>query len=106
KRDQLWLAVEHRAAPAIEPLALHLVGDDDPGHLHLELLDADDQRAEHHPGAHVLRALAERPWTRTERRAHIGVRNAPLGLLLTQLSQDGRVERRDGLWRLVPHSAP
>jgi hypothetical protein len=106
KRDQLWLAVEHRAASAIEPLALHLVGDDDPGDLHLELLEADEERAERDLGADVLHALAERPWTRTDLRAHLGVRNERLGLLLTQLSEDGRVERRDGLWRLVPHSAP
>jgi len=106
KRDQLWLAVEHRAARAIDPVALHLVGEDDPGDLHLELVDAEDARAERDLPAAVLRALAEQPRTRTDLRAHLAVRNERLGDALAQLRDDGRVERRDGLWRLVPHSAP
>lgn len=105
KRDQLWLGVEHRAAPALDPMALHLVGDDDAADLHLELLDADDERAERDLSADVLRALAEQPRTRTDLRAHLGVRNERLGLALTQLRDDHRVERRDGLWSIVPHSA-
>ncbi|MBX3276274.1 MAG: hypothetical protein KF729_38835 [Sandaracinaceae bacterium] len=104
--DQLWLAVERRAASAIDPIALHLVGDDDDGDLHLELLEADHERTERDLGADVLCALAERPRTRTELRAHLGVRNERLGFVLTQLADDRRIERRDGLWSLVPDSAP
>lgn len=106
KRDQLWLSVEHRAASAIDPIALHLVGDDDDGDLHLELLEADHERTERDLGADVLGALAERARTRTELRAHLGVRNERLGFVLTQLADDRRIERSDGLWSLVPHSAP
>jgi hypothetical protein len=106
KRHQLWLAVEHRAARAIDPVALHLVGEDDPGDLHLELVDAEDARAERDLPAAVLRALAEQPRTRTDLRAHLAVRNERLGDALAQLRDDGRLERYDGLWRVVPHSAP
>ena len=106
KREQLWLAVEHRAASAIDPIALHLVGDDEDGDLRLELLDVDDERTERDLDAEILRALADGPRTRTDLRAHLGVRNERLGTVLTQLTGDGRVERRDGLCRLVPRSAP
>jgi len=106
KQGQLWLAVEHRAAAAIDPVALHLIGDDDTGDLHLELCDAEDERAERHLPAEVVSALAAQPRTRTDLRAHLGVRNERLGLALTQLQGDGRIERHRGLWRVVPHSAP
>jgi hypothetical protein len=41
KRDSLTLSVEHRSAPAPDPLHLALVGDDATGDLHLEVCDAD-----------------------------------------------------------------
>ncbi len=108
KREHLWLSVEHRAAPAIDPVAIHLAGDDDHGDLHVELLESDDERAERDldDDDEAVRALAEQPRTRTDLRALLRVRNERLGLLLAQLRDDGRIERRDGLWRIVPHSAP
>lgn len=106
KREHLWLAAEHRAAPAVEPVALHLVGDDDAGDLHLELLDAADERDERDLPTQVLRVLADQPRTRTDLRAQLGVRNERLGSVLAQLAADGRIQRRAGLWTVVPHSAP
>lgn len=106
RREQLWLSVEHRAAPAIDAVGLHLVGDDDRGDLHLELIEAGDNDSGNDLADAVLRALREHPRTRTDLRALLHVRNERLGLALEQLQEHGRVERRDGLWQAVPHSAP
>lgn len=106
RRKQLWLSVEHRAAAAIDPVALQLDGDENAGDLHLELLEADDEHGNTDLAADVLRALAEQPRTRTDLRANLRVRNERLGLTLTQLRDDGRIHRRDGLWAAVPDSAP
>jgi hypothetical protein len=105
RREQLWLSVEHRAAPNIDPVALHLAGDEDAGDLHLELVEIDEaQRCD--LTAEILAALAQQPRTRTDLRAQLRVRNQRLGLVLSQLHRDGYILRRDGLWRLVPRSAP
>lgn len=105
RRDQLWLSGEHRAAPAFDSVGLHLVGDDDAGDLHLELIEVDDDHGGSDLTAAVLRALGEHPRTRTDLRALLRVRNERLGLVLEQLREDGRLMRRDGSWALVPRSA-
>jgi hypothetical protein len=103
RHEQLLLAVEHRAAAAIEPVLLDLAGDD--GELHLELVGRHDG-AEHDLTSVLLAALAERPRTRTDLRSLLRVRNERLGLALAQLRDAGRIRQRAGLWTLVPDSAP
>jgi len=105
-RQHLSLAVEHRAAAAIEPVALHLVGDDDPGDLHLQAIDAKPQSPQPDLAADVCSALAHGPRSRSDLRAQLAVRNQRLGHALTHLERNHRIVRRDGLWSLVPHSAP
>jgi len=102
RREQLWLSVEHRAAPAMDAVALHLVGDDDDGDLHLELVEASEENGPADLPAAVLRVLTDQPRTRTDLRAHLRVRNERLGLALEQLRDAGRVHRHGGLWRVVP----
>lgn len=104
RRDQLLLAVEHRAAAAIDPVAIELVGEE--GDLHLEIV-GDEEHADEGDdlASALLAALHERARTRTDLRAHLRVRNERLGLTLAQLRDAGRILQRDGLWTLVPRSA-
>lgn len=105
RREQLLLAVEHRAAAAIDPVAIDLVGDE--GELHLEVASAEEDGDNGDDLASaLLAALDERPRTRTDLRAHLRVRNERLGLTLAQLRDAGRILQRDGLWIVVPRSAP
>lgn len=106
KREHLSLSVEHRAAPALDAMALHLVGDDDDGDLHLELIETTGDDAHSDLNAAVLEVLAERPLTRTDLRARLRVRNQRLGLVLDKLQSDGHIRRHKGLWSVVPRSAP
>jgi hypothetical protein len=105
KRDHLLLGVEHRAAPAIEPLVIDLVGEE--GELHLEIVGADAQDADGDDlTSAVLSTLRERPRTRTDLRAHLRVRNERLGVALAQLRDAGKIHHHDGLWRAIPDSPP
>ena len=105
RRDHLLLSVEHRAAPAIDSVALHLVGDDDAGDLHLELVEADTEQGGSDLATAVMCTLGEHPRTRTDLRALLHVRNERLGLVLKQLREDGHLKRHNGLWTIVPRSA-
>lgn len=108
RRDQLTLAVEHRARAAPEPLHLVLAGDDAAGDLHLELTNADDHDAapDRDLAVDVLAAIVERPRTRTDLRAQLRVRNQRLGTVLAQLEHLGRIRRLAGVWTAVPIPAP
>jgi hypothetical protein len=106
RRNQICLSVEHRAAPAIDAVALHLVGDDETGNLHLEIIASEEDHGGSDLTDAVLHALRERRRTRTELRALLRVRNERLGLVLEQLREGGQIERREGLWTTVPRSAP
>lgn len=110
-RGQIVLAVEHRGAPAPDPLPLALVGDSDP---HLEVVTEplhDDERAiaDRHPFSldqAVLAALTAAPLTRPELRARLRVRNERLGETLTRLARLGAARRVGDRWEIPDsHSA-
>lgn len=108
-RGQLLLTVEHRGAPAPEPLALVLAGDDD---VHLEIAQASEHdesaAAERNPLAldnAIIDALAQAhtPVSRAELRARLRVRNERLGEALTRLAGAALVQRVGDRWA-VPHA--
>jgi hypothetical protein len=108
-RGQLLLSVEHRGAPAPEPLGLALAGDDDT-HLDVVATSEDGARPSDQDGPSpgpldqdVLAALATAPLTRADLRARLRVRNERLGDTLTRLAHLGAVCRIGDRWA-VPHS--
>jgi hypothetical protein len=108
-RAELRLTVEHRGAPAPEPLGLVLAGEAD---VHLEIAEPADSASEA-GSAHndppidqaVLVALtqASGPLARAELRARLRVRNERLGAVLTRLADAGVVHRVGDRWG-VPDS--
>ena len=106
KGERIVLAVEHRAAPAPEALALALVEHD--GATHLEL--ADTATEENAPGsdldAAVLAALGRGPSSRSRLRVELRVRNETLGRALRRLEVERRVGRDGDRWQLVPVPPP
>jgi len=110
-RGRLLLTVEHRGAPAPEPVGLTLAGEDD---VHLEIDEANESLdavagAAADDGAtldsRVLAALTEAaaPVARAELRARMRVRNERLGEALGRLVAAGAVHRLGDRW-LVPDS--
>lgn len=105
KADALTLSIEHRAAPAIDPLSLRLSADGT--HAHLTLVD-DGRKTEHDElelQHAILDALAGAPMTRQLLRATLRVRNQRLGHALDQLSNAGAIIRAGDRWT-VPVPAP
>ena len=101
--DALILAVEHRAAAPIEPLAIELRGDEDAlalriveDHVGVEPPDPPSatKRVEGTLGA------LDKPVTRRELRAACRIRTATLCHALNELVADGRVIERDGRYQL------
>ena len=100
-RGQLVLTVEHRSAPAPEPIALVLAADND---VHLEVTasaiddetvsDADTISAANLDHA-IIQTLTQlpQPVTRTDLRARLRVRNERLGEALTRLADAGSLRR-------------
>jgi hypothetical protein len=111
-RGRLLLSVEHRGAPAPDPIGLTLAGEDD---VHLAIDDAgetiDGAAPDDGPtlDSRVLAALAEAaaPVARAELRARVRVRNERLGEALGRLVASGAVHRLGDRW-VVPdsHSPP
>ena len=110
-RGRLLLSVEHRGAPAPEPIGLTLAGEDD---VHLEIdqaSEAIDGTAGAAPDdgptldSRVLAALTEAaaPVARAELRARVRVRNERLGEALARLVATGAVLRMGDRW-VVPDS--
>ena len=107
QRDQLLLTIEHRAAPAPDPLPLTLVTRD--GNPHLELLAADTESAESAPLAGRILAAIDvlgGTATRDALRAALRVRNERLGPELTRLTADGTLARTPAGWSRVPVPPP
>ncbi len=109
--DHLSLSIEHRAAPAPDPLRLALRDHPAP---HLAVLDSD-----HSPGDSSCIALADRvlnlirasqsPLTRDAIRAQLKVRNASLGQALATLHARKQILRRPDGFRLAdppPNAVP
>jgi hypothetical protein len=98
-RGELLLTVEHRAAPAVEPIALTLVADD-PEQPHLEVLDAPREGGSNHfdVDAAVLRTIERTPMARDTLRAALRIRNERLGHALRRLGAAGHIVLREGRW--------
>jgi hypothetical protein len=110
QRGRLLLSVEHRGAPAPDPIGVALRGDHD---VHLEIDDAEDDHADERDGPsldqRVLDALtrAGAPVTRPELRARVHVRNERLGEALARLDAAGAILRLGDRWRIPDsHSRP
>ena len=111
-RDGLRLAVEHRAAPARDPITLDLVAND-PLRVHLRTRDAIEPTppTDSPKGSHddlvrdVLAALAA-PLTRDELRAALRVRNERLGTVLGELLASGAITRDHHRWTRVAVPVP
>jgi hypothetical protein len=93
-KQRLRLSIEHRAAPAPEPVYIDLVGHPP----HLELISAPG--AEPSLDERVLAALrrADLPLTRTALRGLLAVNNKRLGDGLARLESLGRVRRTPQGW--------
>lgn len=104
--EALLLAVEHRAAPPIEPLALELHPHESALALRIveDVIVTEPVPNEPSVAARVEQALAalDEPVTRRELRAACRMRMATLCQALNELVAQGRVLERDGRYRLVP----
>jgi hypothetical protein len=109
QRDQLLLTIEHRAAPAPEPVTLVLAGTEHDVHLEIATakpapaspsLPARDLRAE------VLAALGSQSLSRPALRAAVRVRNERLGQTLANLTAEGLLVRRGDSWMRPENAIP
>lgn len=107
QRDRLLLTLEHRSAPAPDPVSVELVGDDTTG-AHLEVPcdddgDAGDDTTPAHPLTDLLRkhlADSAQPQSRTALRRSLRVNNQRLGDALLRLERDGVAQRSTLGWVL------
>jgi hypothetical protein len=103
--QHLRLTLEHRAAPALDPIALELVSRADGNATHLQIIDASPIPADAPlaapaaPSLHdrVLSAIrhAGHPLSRAQLRAALRVNNNRLGHVLGELELAGRVRRSE-----------
>jgi hypothetical protein len=114
-RDQLTLTLEHRAAPAPEPVGVMLVADNIAETTHLEVsagiamgsasarVQTDDSALD----GEILEALKTKaePVARSALRAELRVRNERLGDALTRLVAAGAITRIADRWAL-PSAVP
>jgi len=99
--ERLVLHVEHRSAPAPEPLELHLEGGETP---RLELSGREPVVDREDPlGTAILErlAVAARPLSTAELRDGVRARKQSVTDALAALERAGRVVRRDGGWSLT-----
>jgi hypothetical protein len=100
--QHLTLTVEHRSAPAIDPVALALVTHN-PEQVHLELLEVSGEPPREQGqmlAARLSEILRTGPQSRTQLRAALGVKNERLGDVLAREEAAGTI-RRTGLgWSL------
>jgi hypothetical protein len=105
--ERLRLTLEHRAAPALEPLELRLVSSDDGSATRLEVIShstsapSSECPPAHSPGLtldeRVLQAIirAGHPLSRVQLRDVLRVNNNRLGEVLNYLERSGRIGRSD-----------
>ncbi len=102
-RDELVLSMEHRAAPAPEPIGLRLVTSDEQA-VHLEVTgpaNGPDHYRNSSLTDNILQTLAQCPaMTRQTLRERLAVKNQTLGQILLRLEQNGKIERCSEGWRL------
>jgi len=106
RKRGILLTVEHRSAPAPDPLSLALVTKSD-GSARLTVSEPGPQPqrdAACDLAARALDALerAGRPLTQGSLRARLGVRNQRLGQVLSALERNGQIERTNAGWTLTP----
>jgi hypothetical protein len=109
KNDKLFLSVEHRFAPATEPVPLALVSDDDGASTHLEVQRHDGDNQHQVPLEEAVRlALADagNPLTRAALRNTLRVNNHRLGLALGDLEKNNIAVRGPNGWTLAPRFVP
>ncbi len=101
-RDQLWLSVEHRAAPGAPALALALQGERDAVALRILERPPLPETAPSTPSERVLEALAAapQPLTRRALRDACRMRAASVGEALTTLLAQGRIVEDVGGFRI------
>ena len=92
------LVVEHRAAPAPEPLTFSLGGD--PPHLSLVEVSEEKEMSLDERVIDILHQ-AQSPMTRTEMRQRLAVNNNRLGLTLQKLSQNRQIHRTKYGWERI-----
>jgi hypothetical protein len=110
--EHLRLTLEHRSAPALDPIELQLVSRADGSATHLEIVDAPTI-----PGGAPLAALAapslrdrvllairraDHPLSRAQLRDVLHVNNNRLGQVLAELERSGHVGRSDAGITLTP----
>jgi hypothetical protein len=102
--ERLRLSLEHRAAPALDPVELELVSRPDGTATHLQLANATGGPDSAPPAAQALSLhdrvvsairRADRPLTRGQLRDALRVNNNRLGCVLAELEHAGRVLRSD-----------
>jgi RecA-family ATPase len=108
-REGLLLTVEHRAAPAPQPIALRLSAGAD---THLEVHSAEVSSSNTAPvdalEPQVLAALqqAKTPLSRATLRAGLRIRNERLGDALTSLANSGAIKRTGDTWTVAAAPVP
>jgi len=109
QKDAIVLTIEHRAAPAPDPLRLQLVSADD---VCLSILDASaetdtlgDDQSDLDRLVLAKLAHADGPLTRAQLRAQLRVRNERLGDAMLRLTASGAVLREGDRWT-VPVPTP
>ncbi len=98
------LTIEHRAAPAPDPMLIELVAAPTANLAYLRVCDrSTDKQVSASLHRQVLQLLARTPGDlpRTEIRARLRVNNQRLGLCLGELEQLGRIHRAANGWRHV-----
>jgi AAA domain len=101
----LQLTLEHRSAPAPEPIRLALVSRPDGAATHLEVLGAAPvpEATVSSLSDRVLASLraSQAPLPRSELRRHLKVQNQKLGTVLTALETAGAIRRTADGWQLA-----
>ena len=119
RRAELLLTVEHRGAPAPDPIGLALVGDED---VHLDVVRTSDADSGGQHAAAASRdadaqvtldravietlARAQAPLTRVDLRARLRVRNERLGDALVRLANAGAIHRLGERWSVLHSPLP
>lgn len=104
-RDQILLTLEHRSAPAPDPIALILATDTGGANPHLRRASIDEAVTPSDSLAdRLLRLLraATAPVSRVALRRQLGVKNLHLGQALTALEEDRVIARTPAGWCVTP----
>jgi len=110
RSNRLTLTLEHRAAPAPEPLQLRLVSRKDGSATHFEVAGDAPDAGPVPLERRVAEQLAKTDGSllRKDLRAQLRVNNQRLGQALERLERDGRVRRTAAGWEMAaaPRAAP